>query len=142
MREHPEILELRERLRPLSRAETFGRIYNAGKTEVKHSLSRDTIMQLILQHLWCEGHKEAVRFLEKVRLLSIYLSLYLSICISLSLSLSTLSHTLSLPPCLSLPPYLSPHFPLSGHWHNARGAARGGRVALANPPSCRHQGSR
>jgi hypothetical protein len=33
-RRHPEVLELRERLRPLSRAETFGRIYNAGKTEV------------------------------------------------------------------------------------------------------------
>ncbi len=79
MREHPEILELRERLRPLSRAETFGRIYNAGKTEVKHSLSRDTIMQLILQHLWCEGHKEAVRFLEKVP--GFYLFIYLDVCI-------------------------------------------------------------
>eukprot|EP00002_Diphylleia_rotans_P008724 TRINITY_DN1872_c0_g1_i1.p1 TRINITY_DN1872_c0_g1~~TRINITY_DN1872_c0_g1_i1.p1 ORF type:complete len:728 (-),score=130.63 TRINITY_DN1872_c0_g1_i1:227-2410(-) len=55
MRRHPEVLEMYERLRPLHRATSFGRLYNAGTTEVKETLSRNTVYQLIMQHLQFEG---------------------------------------------------------------------------------------
>jgi hypothetical protein len=51
MRKHPEVLELRERFRPLHREESFGRSINASKTEVKETFSLPATLQLIYQFL-------------------------------------------------------------------------------------------
>eukprot|EP00164_Ancoracysta_twista_P010056 GFYU01015047.1.p1 GENE.GFYU01015047.1~~GFYU01015047.1.p1 ORF type:complete len:854 (-),score=178.57 GFYU01015047.1:98-2584(-) len=64
MLKHPELLELKERVSPLHRACAFGRIFNAGRTEVKETLNDEHILQLIMQHLWAMGLKETVKHIE------------------------------------------------------------------------------
>lgn len=51
MRKHSDVLELRERLRPLHQTATFGRAVNASQTEAKETLSLHNISQLIYQFL-------------------------------------------------------------------------------------------
>jgi len=65
MRKHPEVLEFKERLRPLGKSPSYGRVFNSGKTEVKEVLSHQMLTQLILQFLDEEGLKETKRALEE-----------------------------------------------------------------------------
>jgi hypothetical protein len=64
MRKHPEVLEFRERFRPLGKISSFGRSLNCGKTEVKETLSHQTILQLIMQFLEEEGMEETKQILQ------------------------------------------------------------------------------
>ncbi|KAL6080050.1 Ras guanine nucleotide exchange factor [Balamuthia mandrillaris] len=65
MRKHPEVLELRERFRPLGQAASFGRVINSSKTEVKETLSHVVKLKLILQCLREEGLHETAQLLEE-----------------------------------------------------------------------------
>eukprot|EP00761_Pharyngomonas_kirbyi_P004740 gb/GECH01004745.1/.p1 GENE.gb/GECH01004745.1/~~gb/GECH01004745.1/.p1 ORF type:complete len:766 (+),score=199.34 gb/GECH01004745.1/:1-2298(+) len=65
IQKHPEIGEMRERLYPLQRAISFGRLYDAGRREVKDVLSDDVVLQLIMQHLQYEGLRNAKSKLEE-----------------------------------------------------------------------------
>ncbi|KAJ6249389.1 ras guanine nucleotide exchange factor i-related [Anaeramoeba flamelloides] len=65
MNNHPELKNLRERVVPVSRAESFGRIFGVGKEETKKKLTKITITQLIMQHLMVNGLREQMKILEK-----------------------------------------------------------------------------
>eukprot|EP01112_Ceratiomyxa_fruticulosa_P011145 TRINITY_DN3001_c0_g1_i1.p1 TRINITY_DN3001_c0_g1~~TRINITY_DN3001_c0_g1_i1.p1 ORF type:complete len:583 (-),score=79.47 TRINITY_DN3001_c0_g1_i1:85-1833(-) len=65
LRKHPDILQLRERTRPLTKAVTFGRTRGHGRTEVKETLSEEPIAKLIMQYLAEEGLESAVKAFEK-----------------------------------------------------------------------------
>ena len=65
LQRNPVVVELRERLRPLSRAESFAHIYNPGKTEVKYTLTSEMILQLIMQHLHGEGLHMSLNYLQE-----------------------------------------------------------------------------
>eukprot|EP00300_Choanocystis_sp_HF-7_P039875 c6222_g1_i1.p1 GENE.c6222_g1_i1~~c6222_g1_i1.p1 ORF type:complete len:815 (+),score=182.58 c6222_g1_i1:28-2445(+) len=56
MKRHPEVLELRERLVPISRGVSYARLTEVGRTEVKETLSADKVLQLVMQHLSCMGY--------------------------------------------------------------------------------------
>ncbi|KAJ5068117.1 ras guanine nucleotide exchange factor i-related [Anaeramoeba ignava] len=62
---HPEIQDLRERLIPIERTQSFGEIYNFGTHDVKENLSDDMILQVIMQHLGCLGYKKTRSILEE-----------------------------------------------------------------------------
>lgn len=106
MKEHPEILEIIERIRPLNRysilstiyllfnywqmnrAASFGRLFAASKTPVgvgqDDILSRDILVQLILQHLHFQGLLVSRKLLEeesKVKCIPFYLPFF-SFCIT------------------------------------------------------------
>eukprot|EP01156_Anaeramoeba_ignava_P021511 Anaeramoba_ignava/c19193_g1_i2.p1 GENE.c19193_g1_i2~~c19193_g1_i2.p1 ORF type:complete len:535 (-),score=203.66 c19193_g1_i2:48-1652(-) len=65
MREHPDILELRERTRPLSSIESFGRLLSSSKTESKDPLSRNNILKLVEHYLFNLGFKKTLHSLEE-----------------------------------------------------------------------------
>lgn len=65
MRKHPDVLELRERFRPLLQMDTFGRLVNASKTEVKETLSSNVVLSLISQFLKEEHLEETLMKLEE-----------------------------------------------------------------------------
>jgi len=50
LRQHPEVLELRERLRGVSGQPSFGRLINAARTEVKETLSHHNMLQVFTTH--------------------------------------------------------------------------------------------
>jgi hypothetical protein len=52
---NPHIRDLRERIKPLSRALKWGEYYQVGKQEVKETLDKSTMIQLLLQHLSSQG---------------------------------------------------------------------------------------
>lgn len=58
MRKHPNVVETRERYRPLSDLPSFARSKNSGKTEVREVLSDDVINMLIMQ-LFSEEHLDS-----------------------------------------------------------------------------------
>lgn len=62
---HPEIKELRERLKPLQRAASFAKIYNPGRKDVKERLAKDLVLQLIHQHLRAKGYQRTSQTLER-----------------------------------------------------------------------------
>ncbi|EGG18415.1 Ras guanine nucleotide exchange factor [Cavenderia fasciculata] len=62
---NPEINNLCERVYPMNRGILFGKQFNPGKQEVKQRLSRDVVIQLILQHLQTKGLKQTKAMLEK-----------------------------------------------------------------------------
>eukprot|EP01111_Echinosteliopsis_oligospora_P014929 TRINITY_DN5748_c1_g1_i1.p1 TRINITY_DN5748_c1_g1~~TRINITY_DN5748_c1_g1_i1.p1 ORF type:complete len:673 (+),score=164.12 TRINITY_DN5748_c1_g1_i1:79-2019(+) len=63
---HPELLNLLERIRPLPRAVSFGKVYTDRKPPVKDEflVGPTAITQLILQHLQYEGLKSSQKQLE------------------------------------------------------------------------------
>ncbi|KAJ6234200.1 ras guanine nucleotide exchange factor i-related [Anaeramoeba flamelloides] len=65
MNKNPNIKTLREQVFPLARSESFGRIFGAGKEQTKENLSRDIILQLIMQHLMAIGFRETTKSIEK-----------------------------------------------------------------------------
>ena len=65
LKEFPEIKEIQERIRPLHRAIIFSKIYRPGKQQVKEKLSREIIIQLIMQHMKAKGYHDAQKILEK-----------------------------------------------------------------------------
>eukprot|EP01098_Paradermamoeba_levis_P016727 TRINITY_DN9231_c0_g1_i1.p1 TRINITY_DN9231_c0_g1~~TRINITY_DN9231_c0_g1_i1.p1 ORF type:complete len:652 (-),score=199.83 TRINITY_DN9231_c0_g1_i1:128-2083(-) len=64
MKKYPEIQDLRERLKPATRAATFGMMYN-NRTDVKNELTPEIVVQLIMQHLNYEGLKTSRKLLEE-----------------------------------------------------------------------------
>lgn len=62
---HPEIREVRERVKPLHRALTFANLYRPGKPQVKEKLSKELVVQLLMQHFRAKGFLETQRTLEK-----------------------------------------------------------------------------
>ena len=64
LKRHPEIIELMERIRPLSRATSFAAMHHAGKTEVRETLTTEHVTRLILQHLENVGYTHAKHVLE------------------------------------------------------------------------------
>jgi len=64
MRKHPDILELRERFRPITGLSSFARNKTSAKTEVREILSDAVVNQLILQFL-AERFDSSLQVLEK-----------------------------------------------------------------------------
>ena len=58
MRKHQDVVEMRERFRPISGLPTFARVKNAGRTEVKEVLSDEVINMLVMQ-LFSEAHLDS-----------------------------------------------------------------------------------
>ncbi|KAJ5069581.1 ras guanine nucleotide exchange factor i-related [Anaeramoeba ignava] len=65
MKRHPEILELRERIKPVQRAVSFSRYYCGAKTEIIDGLTKEVISQLIMQHYDFYNQKEITKVLEE-----------------------------------------------------------------------------
>jgi hypothetical protein len=61
MKRHPDVLEVIERVRPLSRGPTFARLCSVGRTEVRENLSREFVLQLIMQHLISSGFRSTCK---------------------------------------------------------------------------------
>ena len=64
MHKHPEILEWRELTRGFYNLPSFGRLSNAGKTEVRDTLSHSVVLQLIYQYLKEEQLYDTLKLLE------------------------------------------------------------------------------
>lgn len=64
MKKHPEILELRERLRPLSNVISYARNVVSAKTEAKTAMPYQAILQLIMEYLDKEGYKSVIDTIE------------------------------------------------------------------------------
>lgn len=58
-------MELRERLRPLSKAISYSRNINSSKTESKSSLSHQIVLQLIMEFLEYEGYGKVIESIEE-----------------------------------------------------------------------------
>ncbi|PRP79264.1 Ras guanine nucleotide exchange factor [Planoprotostelium fungivorum] len=65
MRDHPDVLELKERIRPLYLEPSFGIRRNASKTEVRDVLSKTVVLQMIGQFLKEEGYTNTFDVLQK-----------------------------------------------------------------------------
>lgn len=65
MRKHTDVLELRERLRPVSAVHSFARNKISAKTEVKDVLSDKVVDALIMQFLAEENCTSTLQILEK-----------------------------------------------------------------------------
>ncbi|KAJ6243844.1 ras guanine nucleotide exchange factor a [Anaeramoeba flamelloides] len=60
MKKNPEIMDLRERINPLSRAISFAKYYSGAKVQVNELLTKKIINQLIMQHFEFE-RKQSIR---------------------------------------------------------------------------------
>ncbi|KAJ3436490.1 ras guanine nucleotide exchange factor i-related [Anaeramoeba flamelloides] len=65
MKRNPEIKNLRERVIPIARTESFGRLYCSEREEVKDKLTIELILQLIMQHLVTIGFKHTKKVIEE-----------------------------------------------------------------------------
>ncbi|KAJ6243439.1 ras guanine nucleotide exchange factor i-related [Anaeramoeba flamelloides] len=65
MKDHPELLETRERILPLTKQNSFGVLYNKDKTENKERIGGKNLLQMIFQFLSKEGLKESAKLLQK-----------------------------------------------------------------------------
>ncbi|EGC37703.1 hypothetical protein DICPUDRAFT_46357 [Dictyostelium purpureum] len=67
LKEHPEVLDLMERVKPINRAISFGQTYASEETQFDFDplIGRDTMLQLILQHLQFEGLNTSRKLLEE-----------------------------------------------------------------------------
>ncbi|KAJ3443426.1 ras guanine nucleotide exchange factor i-related [Anaeramoeba flamelloides] len=61
---HPNILEIRERIIPITQKTSFGKLVSKSHTEVKDHISRKVILSLIMQHLDLKGFSETIKILE------------------------------------------------------------------------------
>ncbi|EGG23773.1 Ras guanine nucleotide exchange factor [Cavenderia fasciculata] len=55
MHNHPDVLELRERMRPITNQKSFSRNRMCSKTEASHVISDSVLLKLIMQYLHEEG---------------------------------------------------------------------------------------
>ncbi|KAJ3435490.1 ras guanine nucleotide exchange factor h [Anaeramoeba flamelloides] len=65
MKDHPELLETRERILPLTKQNSFGMLYNKEKTENKERIGGRNLLQMIFQFLSNEGLTESMKLLQK-----------------------------------------------------------------------------
>ncbi|KAN0031445.1 hypothetical protein ACTFIV_005309 [Dictyostelium citrinum] len=67
LKEHPNLVDIMERIKPSSRAISFGQIYASEETQLEFDpvIGRDNILQLILQHLQFEGLMDSRKVLEE-----------------------------------------------------------------------------
>ncbi|KAN0031401.1 hypothetical protein ACTFIV_005265 [Dictyostelium citrinum] len=67
LKEHAEVLDIMERVKPVNRAISFGQIYAREETQFDFDplIGRDTMLQLILQHLQFEGLMDSRKLLEE-----------------------------------------------------------------------------
>ena len=71
LQRNPEIKDLRDRLTPINRAVSFGRVYNYNSSSPgisshpSYLFDKNKLLQLILQHLQYEGLSESVQALER-----------------------------------------------------------------------------
>ncbi|KAK5583167.1 hypothetical protein RB653_004757 [Dictyostelium firmibasis] len=67
LKEHPNLVDMMERIKPISRAISFGQIYASEETQFEFDpvVGRDNILQLILQHLQFEGLMDSRKILEE-----------------------------------------------------------------------------
>jgi len=56
---NPDIAEIQDRITPIGRSLVFGETYIPKRDEIQSSLSKNTVTQLILQHLQSEGLKSS-----------------------------------------------------------------------------------
>lgn len=88
LRKQNDVLEIHERARPILQLDSnnnkieitsFGRIFNASKTEVKEIISNKTVLQLIYQLLKEHGLEETFKELEnESKIKCIYLNIFIS----------------------------------------------------------------
>ncbi|KAJ6239114.1 ras guanine nucleotide exchange factor i-related [Anaeramoeba flamelloides] len=64
LQKHPSVLDLREKIIPLTKETSFGRLISQSKTEVKDNLSTKQVLGLIMQHFNSVGLKKSLRSLE------------------------------------------------------------------------------
>ncbi|KAJ3425249.1 ras guanine nucleotide exchange factor i-related [Anaeramoeba flamelloides] len=69
LQKHPTVLDLREKIIPLTKETSFGRLISQSKTEVKDNLSTKQVLELIMQHFNSVGFKKSLRSLENESLL-------------------------------------------------------------------------
>ncbi|EFA78501.1 Ras guanine nucleotide exchange factor [Heterostelium album PN500] len=55
MQKHPDILELRERIRPINNTKSYSRHRACAKTEASHVISDQVLLKLIMQYLYEEN---------------------------------------------------------------------------------------
>ncbi|KAJ6251331.1 guanine nucleotide exchange factor [Anaeramoeba flamelloides] len=72
MRTHPEILETRERIRPLTGKPSFGKILRPGKTEITDQIGGKMILNLILQFLQSNNFQKSLQALQQESKLEFY----------------------------------------------------------------------
>ena len=76
MRKHPEILELRERIRPLAKTTSYARQVASAKTEARTALSNHTVLQvcsagipyktqLVMEYLEHAGLEKVIETIEE-----------------------------------------------------------------------------
>ncbi len=65
MRNHPDLLEFRERTRPLHQHISFGREINAAKTESHSVLSPEVVLQILYQYLHEEKLDKTIKKMEE-----------------------------------------------------------------------------
>ncbi|EAL68130.1 Ras guanine nucleotide exchange factor [Dictyostelium discoideum AX4] len=67
LKEHSNLVDIMERIKPASRAISFGQIYASEETQFEFDpvIGRDNILQLILQHLQFEGLMDSRKILEE-----------------------------------------------------------------------------
>ncbi|KAJ6246040.1 guanine nucleotide exchange factor [Anaeramoeba flamelloides] len=65
MNNRPEILELREKLRPVYQNQPFGRLKTTEKVLHRNCITSEDILQLIMQHYELQGKTKIRRFIEK-----------------------------------------------------------------------------
>ncbi|KAJ6246045.1 ras guanine nucleotide exchange factor i-related [Anaeramoeba flamelloides] len=66
MKKNPELMDLRERINPLSRAISFAKYYSGAKVLVNELLTKKVINQLIMQHFEFEGKSSIREKIEEV----------------------------------------------------------------------------
>ncbi|KAJ6233373.1 ras guanine nucleotide exchange factor i-related [Anaeramoeba flamelloides] len=66
MKKNPELMDLRERINPLSRAISFAKYYSGAKVLVNELLTKQVINQLIMQHFEFEGKSSIREKIEEV----------------------------------------------------------------------------
>ncbi|KAJ3440638.1 ras guanine nucleotide exchange factor i-related [Anaeramoeba flamelloides] len=62
---HPEVLEIREKTTPILKHESFSNLIERSHTEVKDNIAKSDILQLVMQHLSTVGLKKSIRCLEE-----------------------------------------------------------------------------
>ncbi|KAJ3452351.1 ras guanine nucleotide exchange factor i-related [Anaeramoeba flamelloides] len=65
MKEHPEILQTRERILPFTNLNSFGKLFQKEKTENKERIGGKELFHLIYQFLLKEGLTESAKLLQK-----------------------------------------------------------------------------
>ncbi|EGC30159.1 hypothetical protein DICPUDRAFT_41848, partial [Dictyostelium purpureum] len=67
LKEHPQILDIMERVKPVNRAVSFGQIYASEETQFEFDplIGKENILQLILQHLQFEGLLNSKKVMEE-----------------------------------------------------------------------------